>query len=62
MRLGDRLDGHIVSGHVDGVGEVEVMEQKAESLAFGCQMPNEARKIPGMPQRINHHQRRLFDN
>ena len=31
MRLGDRLDGHIVSGHVDGVGEVEVMEQKAES-------------------------------
>ena len=42
------MTGHIVSGHVDGVGEVEVMEQKAESLAFGCQMPNEARKIPGI--------------
>ena len=23
MRLADRLDGHIVSGHVDGVGEVD---------------------------------------
>ncbi len=40
MRLGDRLDGHIVSGHVDGVGEVEVMEQKAESwhLVVRCPM------------------------
>ena len=31
LRVGDRLDGHIVSGHVDGVGQVEVMEPKAES-------------------------------
>lgn len=31
MRLGDRVDGHLVSGHVDGVGQVEVMEPKAES-------------------------------
>ena len=26
MRLGDRVDGHLVSGHVDGVGQVESME------------------------------------
>ena len=25
MRLGDRVDGHLVSGHVDGVGQVESM-------------------------------------
>ena len=31
MRLGDRVDGHLVSGHVDGVGQVESMEQIAES-------------------------------
>ena len=31
MRLGDRLDGHIVSGHVDGVGEVDAFEKVAES-------------------------------
>lgn len=31
MRLGDRVDGHLVSGHVDGVGLVESMEPVAES-------------------------------
>ncbi len=31
MRLGDRVDGHLVSGHVDGVGQVESMEPVAES-------------------------------
>ncbi len=31
LRLGDRIDGHLVSGHVDGVGLVESMEEIAES-------------------------------
>jgi riboflavin synthase len=31
MRLGDRIDGHLVSGHVDGTGTVVVLERKAES-------------------------------
>lgn len=31
MRLGDTLDGHIVSGHVDGTGEVTRIEQVGES-------------------------------
>ncbi len=31
MRLGDRLDGHLVSGHVDGIGQVESFEPVAES-------------------------------
>ena len=40
MRLGDRLDGHIVSGHVDGVGEVDAFEKVAESyrLVVRCTM------------------------
>lgn len=40
LRVGDRLDGHIVSGHVDGVGEIEVFEQIAESwhLVVRCPM------------------------
>lgn len=40
MRLGDRLDGHIVSGHVDGVGEIEAIEEKEEShrLIVRCPM------------------------
>lgn len=31
MRLGDTLDGHIVSGHVDGTGTVTVFEPVGES-------------------------------
>lgn len=31
MRLGDSLDGHIVSGHVDGTGTVTVFEPVGES-------------------------------
>jgi riboflavin synthase len=40
LKVGDRLDGHIVSGHVDGVGEIEVFEPKAESyhLVVRCPM------------------------
>src|SRR5437879_1787242 len=30
MRLGDRLDGHIVQGHVDGTGRIERRERKAD--------------------------------
>ena len=31
LRLGDRLGGHLVSGHVDGVGKILKMEQKERS-------------------------------
>jgi riboflavin synthase len=41
MRLGDRVDGHLVSGHVDGVGQVESMDRIAESyrLVIRCPRP-----------------------
>lgn len=39
LRVGDRLDGHIVSGHVDGVGIVESMEQIAESYHLVIRAP-----------------------
>jgi riboflavin synthase len=39
LRVGDRLDGHIVSGHVDGVGQVEVTEPKAESWHLVVRAP-----------------------
>lgn len=31
MRLGDRLDGHLVSGHVDGIGQVVSFDKIEES-------------------------------
>lgn len=41
MRLGDRLDGHIVLGHVDGVGEVTRFEAIGESMELRIQAPHE---------------------
>jgi riboflavin synthase len=32
LRLGDELGGHIVTGHVDGVGEVEALAESGGSL------------------------------
>ena len=39
MRLGDRVDGHLVSGHVDGVGSVELFEKVAESYKLVIRAP-----------------------
>ena len=39
MRLGDRFDGHMVSGHVDGVGVVESMDKVAESYKLVIRAP-----------------------
>ncbi|MCA3219537.1 MAG: riboflavin synthase [Burkholderiales bacterium] len=39
MRLGDRVDGHLVSGHVDGTGTVAVMEQRGESWLLIVEAP-----------------------
>lgn len=39
MRLGDRVDGHLVSGHVDGTGTVVVLEQRGESWLLVVEAP-----------------------
>lgn len=39
LRLGDSLDGHIVSGHVDGVGTVSHFEPIGESWDLRIQAP-----------------------
>ena len=38
LRVGDRLGGHIVQGHVDGVGQLALREQVGEweTLWFSC--------------------------
>jgi riboflavin synthase len=33
LRLGDRIDGHLVSGHVDGVGTVTAFDELAAARA-----------------------------
>jgi riboflavin synthase len=39
LRLGDRIDGHMVSGHVDGVGEVLSLEELGGSARLVIQVP-----------------------
>jgi riboflavin synthase len=39
MAVGERLGGHIVSGHVDGLGKVAMMEASARSVKFRFAVP-----------------------
>lgn len=44
MRLSDFIGGHLVSGHVDGVGEVEKFEPVGESHELVIKAPKELAK------------------
>ena len=41
MRPGDRLDGHLVQGHVDATGILQGMKQEATSRLYRVQVPRE---------------------
>ena len=41
MRLGDRLGGHLVQGHVDDVGMIEVIARRADALLIDVRLPDE---------------------
>ncbi|MBI4754719.1 MAG: riboflavin synthase [Betaproteobacteria bacterium] len=41
LRLADRLGGHLVSGHVDGVGTVRSMTQRGESWELVIRAPRD---------------------
>ena len=41
LRLGDELGGHIVSGHVDSVGEVIGVWPEGDSVKIGIRVPRE---------------------
>ena len=39
LRLGDRLGGHLVAGHVDGVGHVTKLEDRGEFVVVNIEIP-----------------------
>jgi riboflavin synthase len=41
LALGERLGGHLVLGHVDGVGRVRSREQAGESVRFVVELPRD---------------------
>ncbi|MFM1990527.1 MAG: riboflavin synthase subunit alpha [Pseudomonadota bacterium] len=44
LRLSDRIGGHLVSGHVDGLGEVAVFEPVGESWRLDVRVPADLSK------------------
>ncbi len=45
MKVGDELGGHIVSGHVDGIGEIVSIEPDADSHRIRFRPPLEIAKL-----------------
>lgn len=41
LRLGDRLGGHLVQGHVDGVGRVECVRREGDALLVDVALPDD---------------------
>ena len=41
LKIGDELGGHVVSGHVDGVGEIISITPEGDSLRFRFKAPDE---------------------
>ena len=40
LRLGDRMGGHLVQGHVDGVGDVTAVRRSADALLVDVSLPD----------------------
>jgi riboflavin synthase len=45
LKVGDELGGHIVSGHVDGVGRVAAVKPEGDSLRFTFEVPDNLSKF-----------------
>jgi len=45
MRLGERLGGHLVQGHVDGVGEVRSVVPRGELVLIDFTLPREVDEV-----------------
>lgn len=40
LKVGDRMEGHFVLGHVDGVGTIKKIEKKPKEIKVWFEMPN----------------------
>lgn len=70
MAASSRFDGHIVSGHVDGVGVVKSLQKDARSLRLSIEAPAEVQRyiagkgsicVDGVSLTVNRLEGRCFD-
>jgi len=70
LALGDKLGGHLVTGHVDGLGEVVAFEPAGESKRLRLRVPQElaryvARKgsitVDGVSLTVNRFEAEVFE-
>jgi riboflavin synthase len=45
LRMGDRLGGHLVQGHVDGVGEVVQVVERPDARLLDIKAPDEVARV-----------------
>ena len=45
LRAGDRLGGHLVQGHVDGLGTVERVEQRKDARLLDLRVPADVARV-----------------
>jgi len=45
LRVGDRLGGHIVLGHVDTTAVISAVKERAEDIMVGIELPDELRPL-----------------
>jgi riboflavin synthase len=45
LRVGDRLGGHLVQGHVDGVGGVELIAERGDARLLNLRVPPEVGRV-----------------
>jgi riboflavin synthase len=45
LRIGDRVGGHLVQGHVDGIGTIERVELRPDARLLNIQVPAEVARV-----------------
>lgn len=68
-QLGERLDGHIVQGHVDGIGKVVEIKKQSNSVEYAIETPENLKRyivakgsvaVDGVSLTVNHIENNRF--
>jgi len=70
LRFGDRLGGHLVSGHIDGIGVIKAKQPMSNAIIFGFEVPEDLSRyivekgsvaVDGISLTVNSCDRKSFE-